>query len=157
MPLVIVPSSWFRSLSTRWRNGEEHRYFFVSIECAPISLYEISKTFNDLRDLRGSKAETLPSLLFFRHKQERSCIASNPVIWPMVRYNSLAQQENEKDKFHEIDNLRCSLPSIYLTSLWLRSSIWTHNKFSINPIRDMDKLFSHRQAGLPIFNEVKSL
>lgn len=38
-----------------------------------------------------------------------------------------------------------SVPSVDRSSLWLRSSIWIHNKLLIDPIRDNDRLFRRRQ------------
>lgn len=49
------------------------------MECAPISLQEISKTFNDFSCFNGSRAEKLLSLLLLRFKQQRSCKASKPI------------------------------------------------------------------------------
>jgi len=49
------------------------------------------------------------------------------------------------------------LPSIDWSSLWLRSSIWTHNNFSKDPNRDNDNPLSLRQMGLLLLDEVKFL
>ena len=75
----------------------------------------------------------------------------------LIRMQAAQIGESVNDLSHYESYIYIFLPSIDWSSLWLRSSIWTHNNFSKDPNRDNDNPLSLRQMGLLLLDEVKFL